>query len=281
MSNPFAPPNESPHDLYNERTIIDGLFLGAIAYGIHLTLFIWCFYLLLQKKKSRSVYFLMLYVLLLFAMGNIGNGTNIKVGELTFVDNRNFPGGPNAFFATGGGPVGLTCNVIYIINSWFQDVFLLYRFWMFFARYGWYWTVLPNLVFLASFTLSLLLIIMLCVPGITLWSTISINLAIPYWAISIALNVIITTCIAIRVLYMRHQMRQARVGSGSEYVTYTSMTVESAALYTVNGLIFLVSYAVNSPIQNLALPVLGQSQSISPLLIILRVLQGRAWSSTT
>ena len=108
--------------------------------------------------------------------------------------------------------------------------------------------------------LSLILIIMLCIPGITLWSTISINLAIPYWAISIALNVIITACIATKLLYMRYQMRQISVGSGSEYISITSMMIESAAIYTANGLIFLVSYAVNSPIQNLALPVLGQTQ---------------------
>lgn len=108
--------------------------------------------------------------------------------------------------------------------------------------------------------LSLILIVMLCVPGITLWSTISINLAIPYWAISIALNVIITACIAARLLYMRYQMRRALIDSGSEYISITSMMVESAAIYTANGLIFLVSYAVNSPIQNLALPVLGQTQ---------------------
>jgi len=136
-------------------------------------------------------------------------------------------------------------------------------------------------MFLTSVALSLILIVMLCVPGITLWSTISINLAIPYWAISIALNVLITACIVGRLLYMRYQMRQVIAGTGSEYISITSMMIESAALYTANGLIFLVSYAVNSPVQNLALPVLGQMQSIAPLLIILRVLQGRAWSSSS
>lgn len=86
---------------------------------------------------------------------------------------------------------------------------------MFFAHYSWYWTILPNVMFLTSFSmymvhqpilftfitfflaLSLLLVIRLCAPGITLWSTISINLAIPYWAISIALSVLITACIVI------------------------------------------------------------------------------------
>lgn len=101
------------------------LIVLLISEGVHLTLFIWCFHLLLRKKKSRSEYLLMIYVVLLFIMGNIGNGTNIKVGELTFVDNRNFPGGPNEYFSQGGGTVGLTCNVIYIINTWFQDGLLV------------------------------------------------------------------------------------------------------------------------------------------------------------
>lgn len=61
-------------------------------------------------------------------------------------------------------------------------------------------------------------------------------------------------------------MRRVMAGSGSEYISITSMMVESAALYTANGLIFLVSYAVNSPIQNLALPVLGQTQVRFPIL---------------
>jgi len=281
MSNPDAPPGESSFDLYNERTIIDGLFLGAIAYGVHLTLFIWCCHLLIQKKKGRRDYLYMLYISLLFVMGNVGNGTNIKVGEETFVDFRNFPGGPSAYFATGGGLVGLTCNVVYIINSWFQDGFLVYRFWIFFSQFGRYWIIFPGIMFLTSVALSLVLIVMLCIPGINLWTTISINFAIPYWAISIALNVLITVCITIRLLYMRYKIRKAMPGAGSEYLSVTTMTVESAALYTVTGLIFLVSYGVNSPIQNLALPVLGQVQSISPLLIILRVLQGRAWTTAT
>jgi len=81
--------------------------------------------ILIHKKKSARDYCWMVYIILLFIMGNIGNGANIKVGEDTFVNKRNFPGGPSQYFATGGGPIGLTCNVIYIINTWFQDAFLV------------------------------------------------------------------------------------------------------------------------------------------------------------
>jgi hypothetical protein len=106
----------------------------------------------------------------------------------------------------------------------------------------------------------LVLIIKLFSPGISLFSTISVNLAIPYWTISIALNITITARIVARLLVVRYQVRKLMDYSGIEYISITSMLVESAALYSSSGLIFLVSYALNSPIQNLALPVLGQTQ---------------------
>lgn len=117
--------------------------------------------------------------------------------------------------------------------------------------------------------LSLLLIIELSQPGITRWSKISVNLAIPYWSISIALNVIITTYIAARLLYMRRRLRRVVTDGAVEYVSLTAMLIESAALYTINGLVFLVSFSVHSPIQYLALPLLGQTQ-VSILCLFVR-----------
>jgi hypothetical protein len=55
-------------------------------------------------------------------------------------------------------------------------------------------------------------------------------------------------------------MRETKAGFGSEYSSVATMMIESAALYSITGVIFIVSYGINSPIQNLALPVLGQVQ---------------------
>ncbi|KAJ3567409.1 hypothetical protein NP233_g6390 [Leucocoprinus birnbaumii] len=265
-----APPNESALDLYNERTVLDGIFLGTIAYGVHLVLFTLCFNTLARKDvKTLADWFYLAYTSILFALGTIGNGTNIKSAELALVDQRNFPGGPGGFLATGAGSVGLTCNVVYIINSWLQDCLLLTED-----------VVLCRFLYAELTTppaLSLVLIKLLCLPGITLWSEISIKFAIPYWAVSISLNVIITACISLKLLYLR----KISLGLGAEYVSVTAMLVESAALYTSNGLIFVISYAFSSPIQHIALPLLGQMQTIAPLLIILRVLQGRACAAVS
>ena len=98
-------------------------------------------------------------------------------------------------------------------------------------------------------------------PGETIWSTISVNLAIPYWSISIVLNVMLTLCIAGRLVHMRLQLRRI-IGEEpmTPYVSVSAMLIESASLYSINGIIFIVSYGINSPVQNLALPLLGQTQ---------------------
>jgi hypothetical protein len=81
--------------------------------------------LVYKRKKSRIDWFFMSYISMLFIMGNVGNGTNIKLAEVLYVDKRNYPGGPLAFYATGGGSFNVACNVVYIINSWFQDALLV------------------------------------------------------------------------------------------------------------------------------------------------------------
>ncbi|KAJ7605963.1 hypothetical protein DFH06DRAFT_1019882 [Mycena polygramma] len=275
-------PDETPAQLWNERSILAGLYIGAVGFGIHLTLFVLCASALRARKAGRRNRELLAFICILFVLGNIGNATNIVFGQKTFIDDRDYPGGPNAFFVEQSTDwSAVVCNSAYIVNSWFQDALLLYRFWMIWSC-NYYIIALPAMAFLTSMVLSAILIAELSQPGNTFWSTISVNLAIPYWSISISMTVILTALIAARLLFMRYRMRKLMGDkTPTPYATLTAMLVESAAIYSVNGLVFLVSYGVNSPVQNLALPLLGQTQSIAPLLIILRVAQGQAWSADT
>jgi hypothetical protein len=65
------------------------------------------------------------------------------------------------------------------------------------------------------------------------------------------------------------------------YTSLASIMAESAGPYSICGLIFIATFATNSPGQNLFLPVLGQVMCISPELIIWRVATGCAWSEQT
>ena len=73
------------------------------------------------------------------------------------------------------------------------------------------------------------------------------------------LNIILTCFIVGRLLYMRYRVQ---ITMGARYCgNYTSVIgilTESAALYSVWALVFLVAYARGSPAQNILLPALGQ-----------------------
>ncbi|KAF7328676.1 hypothetical protein MSAN_02469200 [Mycena sanguinolenta] len=276
-------PDETTAQLWDERCIFVGHFIGAFGYGVHLTLFFQCVHALYTGRKAQPHNWQwLLFVFILFALGNIGNATSIFYVQKTFIDDRNYPGGPGAyFFEQSTQWAAVLCNSVYIVNTWFQDGLLLYRFWTIYSR-NYYIVVIPALAFLTSLIMSAILIAVLCRPGNTFWTALSVKLAIPYWAISISMTVILTALIAGRLLFMRYRFKKL-VGASSSmpYLTVTAMLVESAAIYSINGIIFLVAYGLNDPTQNLWLTLLGQTQSIAPLLIILRVARGQAFTGAT
>ncbi|KAJ7362514.1 hypothetical protein DFH08DRAFT_950778 [Mycena albidolilacea] len=243
-------PTETAPDLRSERLILAGLFLGTVGYGVHFTLFVECFQALLLRKDGRRNKELLAFICILFTLGNVGNAANLVLAQKTFIDNRTYPGGPNAFFLQQS-------------TNWSAVLYSAISY------------APPTVV-------SAILIARLSQPGNTIWTKISINLAVPYLSISISMTIILTMLIAGRLLFMRSRLRKVMGPNMTiPYVTSTAMLVESATLYSVNGLILLISYGLNSAIQHLALPLLGQTQSIAPLLIILRVARGQAWSDKT
>ncbi|KAF8814369.1 hypothetical protein BYT27DRAFT_7082399 [Phlegmacium glaucopus] len=260
--------------LETERAILIGAFLATFTYGIHLTLFIWCFLTLLRKRSIQNRLFLLVFITLLVVFGSIGHGANVKLIVAMFIDKPNIP--PLEVEASLRLVIVLG-NSANFVNSWLQDGLLLYRFWVFWHS-GWFILVIPSLMYPASFVLSLMLIVEQLKPGILIWSKISVNLGVPYWSISIALNILITLSIAGRLMLIRYQQRNISGLSNINYLSISAMLVESAALYTTVGLVFLVSYASNSVVQHYTLAALAQVQCISPLLIILRAVQGKAWS---
>ncbi|KZT28830.1 hypothetical protein NEOLEDRAFT_1154312 [Neolentinus lepideus HHB14362 ss-1] len=290
----YAPANETEADLWFERSNIDGAVLGGTAYGVHLTLFIMCM-LSLWKERTRSPrysYMTMIYVFVLFALGTIGNAANTQFNEMTFVDDRDYPGGPNAFFVEQNSywfnVVGYS---VYIVNTWLQDGLLLYRF-ILIWNFRYWMLVVPTLLYLVSIIMSCFLMSQIAQPGNNIWQRLSINFALSYWSTSIATTILLTVLIVSRVMYIRHRLSKVlgRTGNDTPYLTVSAMLIESAFLYSVFALVFLVSYARNNTLQNfpgmqifisMILPISDRVKSIAPLLIILQVTRGRAWTKNS
>ncbi|EJD46583.1 hypothetical protein AURDEDRAFT_164408 [Auricularia subglabra TFB-10046 SS5] len=274
-------PDESADALWAERSNLDGVFIGAVAYGVHATLFFMTLKLLWARPRTTwKDYTWIAYVIVLFTLSSIGNGAQLKFAQMTYIDDRNYPGGPAAFYTAGSTAfMAVFCNSIYTANTWLQDGLLLYRFWIIFGG-GYLLIALPALIYAASVGLGCVVIFMLSRPGMTIWSAVSLQLITVYWAVSIAFNILLTVAIVARLLATRRRVGR-RIATAGPYVTVSAMLVESAFLYSACGIAFLVAYGADSPVQNLILPTLAQMQSVAPMLIIMRVAQGRAWSPST
>ncbi|GJE91766.1 hypothetical protein PsYK624_079170 [Phanerochaete sordida] len=206
----------------------------------------------------------------------------MRVLQLAYVDYRDYPGGPGAFELYNGS---LAVNVIgtaaYLMNAWLADALMLYRFHVIWSASRYQYAVIPALLaFVLSIISSCILLAQIADPGGALWISASANMALTFWSTSVTLTCYCTLAIAARLLYMRHTVR-ALFGAHAQvpYLSLTAMLVESAALYAAFALAFLATYARGNPASFMLLAILGQVQSIAPLLIVLRVAQGRGWTA--
>ncbi|KAJ7493678.1 hypothetical protein FB451DRAFT_1122247 [Mycena latifolia] len=281
-STSFAPPGESAYDLWVERSNLNGVLLSGVAYGILFAVTFQTLLLFLQLPRPKIPWGLVSYISAMFILASIGFGTNAKFNQMTYIDDRNIPGGPNAFtiefYST---PVNLISFTSYTVMSWLADGLVLWRFTMIWS-YKYWLSVFPALMFLGSVASSIALVVSVAKSENTFWSEKSVQFGIAYWSLSISLNIILTLSIASRIWFVRHRIRKS-LGSqhSSQYLSITAMLIESAALYATWGMVFLICYARNTPLQNILLPPLGQVQGIAPLLILFRLAQGRAWSQST
>ncbi|EIW81727.1 hypothetical protein CONPUDRAFT_54805 [Coniophora puteana RWD-64-598 SS2] len=251
--------------------------------GVHLTLFFLCFNgILSSSRKGAQEWINLGYICVLFTLGTLGNALNSRWIEMIFVDNINFPGGPLAFSeAEGTDWVLVVCNSVYIVNIFLADGLILFRFFIIWKRYIPI-IVVPALSYCATVCLGLLLIMSLPPKCISLPLEFRLQLPVIFWSLSVAFNVLTTLAISGRLLYMRWKLKSTGATTLiNPYVSISAMLIESAAVYTINGLVLVISIGLQSYIQILATPVLGQTQSIAPLMIIYRVLQGKAWSMDT
>lgn len=92
-------------------------------------------------------------------------------------------------------------------------------------------------------------------PSAGFWTIIYI---VPYWALSIFLNIFVTLLIAARLFMMRKRMRQV-LGEqhAKKYTSAIAVLVESAAIFSGMGLIYLIAYARrDTNVQNVVRPIL-------------------------
>ena len=94
-------------------------------------------------------------------------------------------------------------------------------------------------------------------------SPVAISFDYPYFAISLALNLLLTTMIVIRLVLRSRSIRNAM---GAPAITIglskaaLTMLIESSALYAGSFLLFVVPWTANSTVASIFLPILANVQ---------------------
>lgn len=289
LSPAYAPVNESAADLWAEKSNFIGLTcLGSAVNGVAFVVFLLALSALLPQLHTSSAdtkkwtYINIAFVTIVFALGTIGNAGSARTAQLTWIDNRNYPGGPNAFTVDQYNiPSNIMGDAGFVLASWCQDAYLLYRFLMFYNMNYWL-AIFPGIIFLGQVASSIVFLVEVSLPGGTLWSPLGIDFTTSWFMLSIFLNVILTILIVGRLLFKRRAISKVLGAQHStHYTSIAALLVESAALYSVTGIIFVGTFLTANPVQNLILPILGMCTVISPTLIIYRVAIGRAWTHST
>jgi hypothetical protein len=106
----------------------------------------------------------------------------------------------------------------------------------------------------------------------------TIQLGMPFWGLSIALNVIATGLIAFKLFQHRRFLVAAGVTSESRLAPISAILIESAAFYSVAGLIFIPFQLIDSPYVTPVSMLFTSASFLSPALIQLRISQGVAYT---
>ncbi|EED84843.1 predicted protein [Postia placenta Mad-698-R] len=244
MVNPYAP-DESHHDLVAETEWLQGAMLSGILYGVEVTLFIICFKLLVQQMRRENYKrqcILLAFITTVFTLGTLLMYSIADMTQLSFINDRNFPGGPAAYEVQMYWiPVDEVGVVAMVVGNWFMDALLTSRS--------------------SPFN--------------------SVDFTVPYFATTLALNIVVTILIVSRLLYHRWRLGRALGPAYVSHYTYlAAILAESAAFYSVFSILFLVPLVLNNPLSSVFLQALSQSQTVASLVIIYYVASGKTWTET-
>ncbi|KAG2068818.1 hypothetical protein BDR04DRAFT_1078945 [Suillus decipiens] len=275
-------PDESSETLLAEKGWLQGTVVSAVAYGIDVALYFMCFHLLLRQmnRTNYKKYLpLLIYITTTFILSTLFMAALANFTQLAFIQYRNYPGGPNAFENNVlMGNLGNVCGFLIMTLS---DGLVVWRCKVIYKGCMvpmWAIMLFPCLMFTASFAMGIMWLLQVATDS----PYFSINYTIPYFSLSLALNIIITIVIVLRLLTYRYRISSALGSSyGTQYTSIAAMIVESAALYSAFSVAFLILFNLNNPISEIFIEALTQVQITAMLLIVFRVAQGKSWSQNT
>ncbi|VDB94881.1 unnamed protein product [Peniophora sp. CBMAI 1063] len=297
ISNVGAPssyygPDEDGALILRERSFLASDLISGFGYGIQFALYTTCaHYLWSQRQTRRYALVLLAYTSIAFCIQTVYVAVQARVLQHVYIDDRNYPGGPWAYYLSSQSiPVNIVVQVTLFVLTFMCDVLVLWRCWVIWQapwqsrRVAYLVASVPLVLLLASFATGILwaLSSSRTASPSTLYPALPKAYGIAYTSTSFSINILLTLLITGRLLqYRANIMSSLPAAYAKHYLSLATALVESAALYSVFAVAFLVSYAVDSGLDQVFLAVAQAAQQVSAYMIVYRLANGMAWETTT
>lgn len=111
----------------NEVTWLQGAFISSLLCGVQITLSGMSFLAVFKQCMPRRPRIaLLVYIFLLCAIMTAGQQTSLLFIQTGFIEQRNYPGGPNAFLSSQyTSPVYLASTSLFVVGNWIMESLLV------------------------------------------------------------------------------------------------------------------------------------------------------------
>ncbi|KAF8890119.1 hypothetical protein BD779DRAFT_1438642 [Infundibulicybe gibba] len=279
-------PQEPASEIALERYFLATAFISGIGYGTQGVLYFICSRYLWTQRKARPMnLFHLAYITLLFLISGLVQVTQVHLTQLVFIENRNFPGGPWAYYeASLGGTSSIVNQSASLALMFLSELFVLWRCWVVWysvsRRAAYAATFFPTLLLIVSLISAIIFTFALAHPDSVVAGTHTAAWALTYYTLILGTNVITTAIILVRLIIHRQAMRKILAHTG-EYTSLISMLIESAAFYSIIGATCVITSGLHSPVGEPLMAATVSAQQISGYLIIARLAHGRGWQKST
>lgn len=250
------------------------IWLEAILYGINCMLFGACVRVISIGSPAHSRLLLFAtsfqfamataHVILIFVQAMIAF-TNTTIAAT--------PDGANLYYATtGGNHIFLACQLIYIVNSFAQELLLIWRLYVVW-NHNFKVCILPLIMWVAHCAAASIAVALLAPKNSTIFSRTFRVFALCGWSLEMILNVTVTAGIVYHI--WRTGRRTAALTSYFMHRNTIMAIVESGALVTTCTCVLFCLWVVSNLAGTVVINIAVQLATMTPLLIIVRAGLGR------
>ncbi|KAH6896148.1 hypothetical protein BKA70DRAFT_1531879 [Coprinopsis sp. MPI-PUGE-AT-0042] len=289
-ADPAAPaPSHNPRSptFVFEHSLYVGNYVSGILYGISLVLYLGTMQGLVGNKVTRTSpkarRFFAIYSTIMFLLLTADVAVNAIWSQLCWINGRELPGGVLQFIVENTSVWYQTFGSTTVVAMIFMgDALLIYRLYVLWGQNIWV-VAFPILAYLAAFSLSICQLVTAAAPKTaSLFGGKAVSFGVPYYSITIGLNVLVTLAIFYRLSRLSKTVTRALGSENAKtYTSVASMMVESAAPYAIFGIMFLIPYARQSDTALAFGQVWAKLTCICPQMIVFRVVTGKAWTKET